>query len=380
MQKAAIVVLPIVILAVVVYALILRREAQPSRNAGPSAKNAAPDSAAASETARLRAQVETLRKEEENQRQRAEAAEARLAEAAASASTTARGSDPKKSAAKRADWKTRRDAELEAKIKEIDWRKRIKGLVDYWKEMEKSRAEGRPPRMTPEMTEQLMKLTAEAVDFAKFLGLDTKDPYKSFQNEMLGAAWMDAFLQEVSGGTLSEDQLGLLRGTDLYKDDGSADDPEANQLDTWRKLIEHNRAFGTQTAGILSQDQHAQLSSAVTPNFMLSVYAEYMETPVTGGAQAVANYWLKSLEIPSDQRAAVEAVAAEFVRRQAEIAQAVSAQHGGLKTRDAEFDLLLRTIEAQAAAEKKLAETLQLDATVLKKIQRSSGAVIRLAN
>ncbi|HEU4339116.1 MAG TPA: hypothetical protein VFS19_03530 [Planctomycetota bacterium] len=377
MQKIAFVVVPVVALAILalVFFRTIKREAAEARDAASASK-----SGGSAETARLRAELETLRAEVEKQKQRAAAAELKLAEASAAPKDDA-VADHKKALEKKGDWKKRRDAELEAKIKAVDWRKRIKGLIDYWHEMEKSRLEGRPPKMTPEMTEQLMKLTAEAIDFAKFLGLDEKNPWKSFSNELLGAAWMDAFMQEVAGGTLTDGQLKQLRATDLYKDNDDLDDPNRNRLETWRELIEHNRAFGTATAGILSPDQHAQVLSSVSPQFMLSVYAEYSEQKMPSGAeapQAVASYWMKNFDIPDAQRAAVYAVAADYVRRQAEIAAAVSAQYGGVKSRESEFDLLLKTIEAQHAAEKKLAETLQLDAEQSKKVLKGSDAVLRL--
>lgn len=378
MQKFGFIVLPVVAIAVI--ALLLYRN--PRREPADPASAAKSSSAGSAETSRLRAEIESLRAEVQRQKQLYNEAQLKLLEIHASRVDPGADADDKKSAEKKADWKKRRDAELEAKVKAIDWRKRVKGLIDYWQEMEKSRQEGRPPRMNPEMTEQLMKLTAEAVDFAKFLGLDAKNPYKSFSNELIGGAWMDAFMQEVAGGTLTDDQVKQLRATDLYKDDGDAmEDPNRNRLERWRELIERNRGFGTATAGILSPDQHAQVLASVTPQFMLSVYAEYGEQKMPSGAeapQAVAAYWMKTFALPDAQRAAVDAVAADYVRRQAEIAAAVSAQYGGVKSRDSEFDLLIKSIEAQHAAEKKLSETLQLDAEQSKKVLKGSDAVLRL--
>ena len=377
MQRFLFGVVPVVAIAIIAL-LILRN---PSRESIDSASASKSSGAGSAETARLRAEIETLRAEIQRQKQLYNEAQLKLLELHASRVESDAVSDFKKTTEKNADWKKRRDAELEAKVKAIDWRKRVKGLIDYWREIEKSRQEGRAPKMDPEMTEQLMKLTADAVDFAKYLGLDGKNPYKSFSNELIGGAWMDAFMQEVAGGTLTDEQLKQLRGTDLYKDRDDLDDPNRNRLETWRELIEHNRTFGTASAGILSPDQHAQVLASVTPQFMLSVYKEYTEQKIPSGAeapQAVATYWMKSFALPDAQRAAVVEVAADYVLRQAEIAAAVSQQYGGVKSRDSEFDLLIKSIEAQQAAETKLAGALQLDAEQSKKILKGSDAVLRL--
>jgi hypothetical protein len=115
---------------------------------------------------------------------------------------------------------------------------------------------------------------------------------------------------------------------------------------------------------------------------MLSLYG-YGERAMKGTegqlTQSVADYWLKSFKLPEEQRAVVETAASEYVRRQAEIVQAISSQYGGLKSREAEYDLLIKTIEAQIAMEKKLAEQLQVDPEVAKKLLTGSGAVIKIA-
>jgi hypothetical protein len=382
MQKAAIVVLPVAVLAVVVCALVLRRDAQPSRTSESSKKSAATDSAAASETARLRAELETLRKEEEKQRKRAESAEARLAGAAAASSNSNTAADAKKAAAKRADWKTRRDSELEAKVKTMAWRKNVKGVINYWKEIEAARAEGRSVQYSPELMAPLNALQANMNELARFLGIEGEDSFRVFHNEVVHEAWMDAIVQEIGGGDVTEAQLARLRQTSLYDPDPDWEFGESNLLESWKVQVEKNRVFTSETVGILTADQHALISRTVTPSYLLSTMG-YSERSIPGGAQApqaIADFWQKSFKIPDDQRAALEAAAADYVRRHAEIAQAVSAQHGGLKSREAEFDLLLKTIEAQVAAEKKLAETLLLDPELAKKFLQSSGAVLRLTH
>jgi hypothetical protein len=385
MQKVALVVLTVVALALLGFVFLFLSKGQASpvgREDSAAAATRSGGPASDAELARLRAEVESLRKQVESQKKRAEAAEERLAGAGSDEVSGPAAAEAGKAAAKKGDWKTRRDSELEAKVKSIDWRKRVKGLVDYWKEVEKSRAEGRAPQMTPGMIDQLTRLQNDTVELARMLGLENDLSFKAFQNGLVAEAYMDAFLQELTGGTISEDQLAKLRLTDLYTpDDDSAYDPNRNLLEQWRELVEHNQAFGPQTLGILTQEQHGQVTSAVTPAFMLSVYASYSERTLPGGAgaaESVAAFWQKSFQIPAEQSEAVQAVAAEYVRRQAEIAAAVAAQYGGMKSREAEFDLLLKTLELQIAAEKKLSETLHLTPEQQKLFLKGSGSVIKL--
>ena len=384
MKKAALIALPIgAVVALFVLFYVKRDSRREGREepAGAGARRLG-SSGTDAELARLRAEVDSLRTEKEAQRKRAEAAEAKLATPSEDVSNASSAEDAKKAAAKKGDWKKRRDSELEAKIKSIDWRKRVKGLIDYWKEVEKARAEGRAPHMNPEMIDQLTKLQSETVELAKMLGLENDISWKAFQNVLVAEAWGDSFLQEMTGGSLTEDQLAKLRQTDIYKDDDSSYDLNRNFLEQWHTAIEHNRAYGAETLGILTPEQHAQVTSTITPTYMLSVYASYSERviPGTGAAalEGVSAYWQKNFQIPAEHAAAVQTVAAEYVRRHAEIAAAVSAQYGGLKSRDAEFAFLLQTIEAQMEAEKKLSETLQLTAEQLKLFQKGSGSVIKL--
>lgn len=382
MQKAAFIILPVAALVVLalVFSRLARREAADKERAA-SNQGAPAGSATSAEFARLQKQVEALAKDVEAQRKRAEAAEAKLAEAGSeSAAGTAKESA--KSAAKKADWKTRRDSELEAKVKSMDWRRNVKGVIAYWKELEAARMEGRAPQFSPELMGPLNALQADMSELAKFLGIEGGNTYDVFKNGLVGEAWQDGFFQEMSGGALTEGQLAKLRTTSLYESDEDWEFGAGNILEKWTKLIERNRNYGTETAGILTQEQHALVARTVTPTYMLSLYSGYSERTMTGTGpevtQSVANFWLKSFNLPEEQRAVVEAAAAEYVRRQAEIAQAVSTQHGGLKSRDAEYDLLIKTIEAQLAMEKKLSETLPLDPEQAKKLLKGSGAVIKI--
>ncbi|HZL70847.1 MAG TPA: hypothetical protein VFC86_00200, partial [Planctomycetota bacterium] len=176
MQKTAFVLVPVVVLAVLalVFFKVLRRDPADARPDSISSKAAAGDSSSAAELTRLRAELETLRQESEAQKKRAEAAESKLAEAAAGSASGGATADAKKAAPKKGgDWKKRRDAELEAKVKSIAWRKNVKGLIDYWKELEKSRAEGRAPRMDPDLVQQLTQLGKDAEELHKFLGVES---------------------------------------------------------------------------------------------------------------------------------------------------------------------------------------------------------------
>lgn len=383
MQKIAIIILPVAALAVlaIVFSRVARHEAAEAKEKADSQRGAAPEAAINPEIARLQKQVEDLVKESAAQRRRAESAEAKLAEAASESATVSK--DEQKAAAKKPDWKTRRDSELEAKVKSMEWRRNVKGVISYWKELEAARLEGRAPTYSPELMGPLNALQADMGELAKFLGIEGGNTYDVFKNGVVGEAWQDAFFQEIGGGALTEGQLAKLRATSLYdSDDEDWQAGAGNILEQWSKLIEHNRAYGTETAGILTQEQHALVSKTVTPTYMLSLYAGYSERTMTGTGpdvtQSVANFWLKSFNLPEDQRTIVEAAAAEYVRRQAEIAQAVSTQYGGLKSRDAEYDLLVKSIEAQVAVEKKLSETLHLDPEQAKKLLKGSGAVIRI--
>ncbi|HZL73179.1 MAG TPA: hypothetical protein VFC86_11995, partial [Planctomycetota bacterium] len=141
----------------------------------------------------------------------------------------------------------------------------------------------------------------------------------------------------------------------------------------------HNQAYGTETAGILTPDQLAQVSKTVTPTFMLSVYGAYSERTLSG-AGAVTDYWLESFKVPADQRATVDAVAADFTKQLSQLTQTYAQQYGATLPRDADFEYRLKALELQIAAEKKLAESLPVDAEQLKKLLKGSGSVIKLAN
>jgi hypothetical protein len=301
--------------------------------------------------------------------------------AALEAGSTAGAADPKKPAAKKGDWKTRRDAELEAKVKSMEWRKHAKSILEFWKANEKARADGRAMQFTPELQIALSALQADMTELYKFMGMEGGNSQAVFQNEVVGEAYMDAFLQELTDGTLTEDQLAKLRQTDIYRNDmDDWDFTSGNILERWSELIQHNQGYTSAAADILSSDQLSQLSTAVTPTFMLSIYAGYSEKPISASgvqaAPAVADYWMKSFKLPDDQRAAVDAAAAEFIRRQAEIASL----YPGARTRDTEFEILIRTIEAQIAAERMIAQTVQVDPELAKKLLKGSGAVLKLSN
>jgi len=228
------------------------------------------------------------------------------------------------------------------------------------------------------MVQQLTQLGKDAEELHKFLGVESPSAYDSFKNEVVSEAWVDAFLQEVAGGTLTEDQLTRLRSTSLYDND-DPDFQDGNFFEGWKRLILHNQAYGTETAGILTPDQLAQVSKTVTPTFMLSVYGAYSERTLSG-AGAVTDYWLESFKVPADQRATVDAVAADFTKQLSQLTQTYTQQYGATLPRDADFEYRLKALELQIAAEKKLAESLPLDAEQLKKLLKGSGSVIKLAN
>jgi hypothetical protein len=380
MNKTALVLLPVAALAIVilVFAVMARRDASPASGDLARPTKVGGGDAGSAESARLREEVEALRKEVEATRKRAEEAELKLAEASAIPAAADPAKEPKKAAAKKGDWKTRRDAELEAKVKSMEWRKNVKGLVDYWRELEKSRAEGRSPRMSPDLVAQLTQLNKDAAELHKFLAIEGGNVYDSFKNEVVSEAWVDSFLQEVSGGTLTEEQLVRLRATSP-DDNQEPDIMDGNLFESWKYLIKHNQAYGTETAGLLTPEQQGLVSKTVTPTFMLSVYAAYSERTVSGPA-AVADYWLDSFKLPVEQRAAVDAVAGDFTKRLAELNQAYASQYGATLPRDADFELRLKALDLQMAAEKQLVEGLNLDAETLKKFLKGSGSVIKLAN
>ena len=379
MQKTAFVLVPIAVLAVLalVFFKVLRRDPADARPDSTSSKAAA-DPATTAELTRLRAELETLRKESEAQKKRAEAAEAKLSTTAAEgASSVAPADAPKAAAKKGGDWKRRRDAELEAKVKSMEWKKNVKGLIDYWKELEKSRAEGRAPRMDPDMVERLTQLTKDAGDLHAFLGMEGKNVWDSFGNELVQEAWMDAMLHDLTGGTVTEEQLARLRNTPLYR----TDDPDfrgGNILEGWKELMEYNKSYTRDTAGVLTPEQSSQVSQGVPPTFMLRVYAQYAERTLSG-AGAVTDYWLESFKVGAEQRAAVEPVAADFAKQLSQLTQTYTQQYGATLPRDADFEYRLKALELQIAAEKKLGESLQLDADQLKKLLKGSGSVIKLA-
>jgi hypothetical protein len=334
----------------------------------------APDSAGG-DSIRLRAENEKLKKEVEKLKKEVEEAEARVAKLEGGSAPAA---EPAKPAVKKGDWKTRRDSELEAKVKSMAWRKNVKSLIDYWKEIEKSRAEGRAPRIDPDMGAQLAQLTADAKELHTFLGIESKSIWDAMKNKVVGEAWMDATLQELAGGTLTDAQLARLRATKLY--DG--DEPEGlddNSFEAWKYLLLHNQSYTTETAGVLSAEQLAQVAKGASPTFMMSIYAQYSERTVSGAA-GVTDYWLDSFKLAADQRAAVEAVAGDFAARLAELNQSYVSRYGASVPRDADFEWRLKALDLQKTAEKQLVETLALDAEQSKKLLKGSGSVIKLAN
>ena len=382
MQKAALLLVPLGALAALVLVFVLMKKREPEGGMGGPVgilKRGGSTDSAAAESARLRSENEALRKEVEAARKRAEAAEMKLAEASAEAASPEKAADAKKAAAKKGgDWKKRRDAELEAKVKSMDWRKNTKGLMDYWKELEKARVEGRAPRMDPDMAEALTQLQKDAAELYEFLGKEGKNMWDAFNNELVQEAWMDAFLHELTGGSVTEDQLSRLRSTALYRTE-EPNFQDGSLLEAWKWLIEHNKSYTSDTAGVLTPEQLSKVAQSVPPTFMLSVYAQYAERNLSG-AGAVTDYWLDSFKVPADQRAAVESVAGEFTKQLAELTQAYTSQYGSTLPRDADFELRLKALELQIAAENKLAQTLQLDAEQLKKLTKGSGAVIKLVN
>lgn len=385
MQKT-IFILPVAALAILIATFVVMKRRDDGLNGAGSASGVKSGEGSAgdlSELARLRKELETSLKAEEAQRKRAEAAETKLAEATAALSTSGTGAEAKKASGKRADWKTRRDSELEAKVKSMAWRKSVKGVIEYWKEVEEARAEGRAVQYTQDLVAPLTALQADIKELSKLLGLGEGEDFRIFQNELINTAWMDSFLQEVAGGTITEEQFARLRQTDVYRTDPDwvFNMTDGNSLESWKHQIEQNWIYGKETVGILTPDQHALVSKTVTPTHLLSVWA-YGERTFTGteAAQGVADFWMKSFKLPDDQRSAIDAAAADYVRRQAEIAQAVASKYGGSDSRDAAFELMIKSIEAQVAAEKKLGETLQLDPELLKKLLKGSGAVIKVVN
>ena len=95
-------------------------------------------------------------------------------------------------------------------------------------------------------------------------------------------------------------------------------------------------------------------------------------------AQRVADFWIAKFKLPADQRSTVETVAAQFMTQQAAIAQSYAGQYGTSLPRDAQFEMLVKTIDAQIAAEKQLAQSLNLDPELAKKVLKGSGSVIKV--
>jgi hypothetical protein len=377
MQKTLFVALPMAALAaaILVVAVVLRKERAESPAPDSNSKTASSRGRILTpeESARLLKENERLAEENRKLRQEKEA----LAGKASGEPESEAVTDFEK-ALRKANWKTRKDAHLAAKVKSMPWKKNVQGVIAYWKEIEAAREEGRPPEYSKELLEPLQLLQKDMVELAEILG--TSADGEVFRNELVGSAWMDAFFQEITGGSITEAQLASLRETTLY----SAEPQELpNRLENWKMYIERNRAFGTETSGILTAEQQALVSSTVSPTYLLSVSAAYGEKTFTGmapeTASGVASYWIKTFKLAEDQRAAVEAVAADYVRYQAEIAQAVAAQYGSVTTRDAQYDLLIKSLEAQIAAEKKLAETLHLTSEQAQKLLKGSGVVLKIA-
>jgi len=383
MNRLPIVLVPVVLAAGLIAVLLASRAQRPEAPpevtaASRRAANSAGEAQA--ESARLRKELEAMRADLEKQEARAAKLEADLARARSAEGTTTDAPESK-AAARKGDWKTRHDAEFEAKVKAMPWRKHVKSLVEYWKEVEKSRAEGRAPRLTPDMIEGLTKLQGDSVELAKTLGLEG-DPYKAFQNDVVSRAWHDNFLQELSGGSLTEEQIARLRETKIYANDPEPDFANGSLFEAWKHLVDANKAYVTDTQGILTADQYALVSKSVTPTFMMSVYAVYSEKTIAASgadaAKAVALFWQESFKLPAENLAGLETIAAELVRQQGALAQAHSAQYGASPPREAEFELLIKSIDLQMAAEKKLVESLALDAEASKKFLKGSGAVLKI--
>src|SRR5688572_5154105 len=129
------------------------------------------------------------------------------------------------------------------------WRKSVKGVIGYWKAVEEARAEGRAVQYTQDLVAPLNALQADIKELSKLLGLGEGEDFRIFQNELINSAWMDSFLQEVAGGTITEEQFARLRQTDVYRPDPDwvFNMTDGNSLESWKHQIEQNWAYGKET-------------------------------------------------------------------------------------------------------------------------------------
>lgn len=375
MNRKALVAAPIVAGIAIIVVVLLSRNGQGGAGSADGAgarPGATAGTLSAKEAAALRAEIDALREEAARLRGRAEAAEAALAKGGA-----APAEDPKE---RIADWRSHRGAAFLAKVKAVDWKKATQALIDYWKEMEAAKAEGRPVNMNADLIAQLTLLNKHTVDLALALGLQPNDAFSVFANELVAEQWNDGMVASLAGGTLSEQQAAALRGTALY----SPPDPEGfkadgNPMAGWERGLSYNLRLLTDTRGILTPEQYERLSGTVAPDFMLSLYANFrqvqLDVPPGGDAgSTVSKHWMQAWKLPESQSAVLNAVAGDYARQ----VESIMRTYGDALTPERALERHLKLLDAQRTAEARLAKDLTLTEEERQRVLKGSGSMLHI--
>ncbi len=337
-------------------------------------RSAAEGTAAATEVERLRAELA-------REKGRADAAERALAALEAGSGKPGAGAAKSTKPAKAGDLKTRADASWEERVKSVDWKKDVKTLVAYMKELKDAEAEGRAPKMTPAMIAGLTSMQVSIQKLARELGLEESEWMKVYSNPVVGRHFSDAYAVALAGAELEPDQLERLHATMLFDPDREPTGRGGGALGEWAAQMEWNQLWVLQTRGILSAEQQANLERTLSPTFMVNGYTQQgIQAPSAEAAgRSVADYWMQQWKLPEGSGTALEPLARQYAADHAALVRQYAAEYGSTLTRDREIELQLKLIELQIAAERRVAESLPLDAESLKRVQSGSGRALRIS-
>lgn len=320
-------------------------------------------------------EVERLRAELEKERKRADAAEASLAEISGSRNRPEPKADPKA-------WRSRADAEWEARVTKVPWRKYTRALVDYYKELELAGRENRAPRMTPEMIGSLTGFQNEMAALAKELGIENQ--WTVFQNGVVGRHFTEGYVESLAGAPLTPEQIAKVHAfaaAEPREDEEGATQETFNWLNNWKSQMEWNHRIASQMQGVLTAEQYGSLTGTLHSSFMVNGYKEQSVAAASPelAAVSVGNYWSERLGLPESARSAVDTVASEFTRDSQRLVLEYTQKYGMSMPRDRQIEMDLKLLDLQIAAEKRLAEVATLSEEQKLKALKGSGSMLKIS-
>lgn len=320
-------------------------------------------------------EIEKLRAELQKERERAEAAEARLAEMTGAKASPVPKADPKA-------WRTRADAEWEARVKKVPWRKYTRAIVDYYKELELAGRENRAPRMTPEMIGSLTGFQNETGALAKELGLENQ--WSIFQNAVVGRQFTEGYVEALAGEALTPEQIQKIHAfaaAEPHDENESGGGESFNWLNSWKSQMEWNHRIASQMQGVLTPEQYGTLAGTLHSSFMVNGYKEQAVAASSpeAAAASVGKYWSDRLGIPDSARSAVDTVASEYTRDCQRLTLEYAQKYGATLPRDRQIELDVKLLDLQIASEKRLAEVATLSEEQKQKALKGSGAALRIS-